>query len=38
MMSGEFDIEGDMQKLLQYSEAAVVMTETGRGLDTDYRY
>ena len=34
MMSGEFDIEGDMQKLLQYSEAAVEMTETGRGLDT----
>ena len=38
MMSGVFDIEGDMQKVLQYSEAAVVMTETGRGLDTDYRY
>ena len=38
MMSGVFDIEGDMQKVLQYSEAAVTMTETGRGLDTDYQY
>jgi len=38
MMSGVFDIEGDMQKVLQYSEAAVAMTETGRGLDTDYQY
>jgi len=38
MMSGVFDIEGDMQKVLQYSEAAVVMSETGRELDTDYRH
>jgi len=38
MMSGVFDIEGDMQKVLQYSEAAVAMTETGREIDTDYRY
>ena len=38
MMSGVFDIEGDMQKVLQYSEAAVVMSETGRELDTDYQY
>jgi putative sterol carrier protein len=38
MMSGVFDIEGDMQKVLQYSEAAVNMTETGREIDTDYQY
>ncbi|PSP44794.1 sterol carrier protein [Halobacteriales archaeon QH_10_70_21] len=38
MMSGEFDIEGDMQKMLQYSEAAVEMTETGRGIDTEFEY
>jgi putative sterol carrier protein len=38
MMSGVFDIEGDMQKVLQYSEAAVAMSETGRELDTDYQY
>ena len=38
MMSGVFDIEGDMQKVLRYSEAAVAMSETGRELDTDYQY
>ncbi|CAI48779.1 SCP2 domain protein [Natronomonas pharaonis DSM 2160] len=38
MMSGEFDIEGDMQKILQYSQAAVEMTETGRDIDTDFEY
>lgn len=38
MMSGVFDIDGDMQKVLQYSEAAVAMTETGREIDTDYQY
>jgi len=38
LMSGVFDIEGDMQKVLQYSEAAVVMAETGREIETDYRY
>ena len=38
MMSGEFEIEGDMQKVLQYSEAAVEMTETGRGIDTEFEY
>ena len=36
MMSGVFDIEGDMQKVLRYSEAAVAMTETGRSIDTEY--
>lgn len=38
MMSGVFDIEGDMQKVLQYSEAAVAMSETGQGIDTEYVY
>ena len=38
MMSGEFEIEGDMQKVLQYSEAAVEMTETGRGIDTQFEH
>ncbi len=38
MMSGAFDIEGDMQKVLQYSEAAVAMTETGRDIDTEFKY
>jgi putative sterol carrier protein len=38
MMSGIFDIDGDMQKVLQYSEAAVAMTETGREIETDYQF
>ena len=38
MVSGAFEIEGDVQELLQYSEAAVEMTETGRGIDTEFEY
>jgi putative sterol carrier protein len=38
MMSGVFEIEGDMQKVLQYSEASVVMTEVSTGIDTEYKY
>ncbi|WP_435197202.1 SCP2 sterol-binding domain-containing protein [Natronomonas sp. EA1] len=38
MMSGVFDIEGDMQKVLQYSQAAVAMTETSHGIETDYEF
>jgi putative sterol carrier protein len=38
MMSGKFDVEGDMQKVLQYSEAAVVMTENANGIDTEFEY
>lgn len=38
MMAGTFEVDGDMQKVLQYSEAAVAMTETGREIDTEYEY
>ena len=38
MMSGAFEIEGDMQKVLQYSQAAVTMTETGREIDTEFEF
>jgi putative sterol carrier protein len=38
MMSGVFELEGDMQKVLQYSDAAVVMTENAGSIDTDYGY
>ena len=38
MMFGAFEIDGDTQKLLQYSEAAVEMTETGRRIDTVFEY
>jgi len=38
MMSGEFDLDGDMQKVLQYSNAAVVMTENAGAVDTEFEY
>lgn len=38
MMDGTFDLDGDMQKVLQYSEAAVVMTESAAEIDTEFEY
>ncbi|WP_255195313.1 SCP2 sterol-binding domain-containing protein [Halorarius litoreus] len=38
MMSGVFEIEGDMQKVLQYSNAAVAMTEVSSAIDTEFTY
>lgn len=38
MMSGVFEIEGDMQKVLQYSNAAVAMTEVSKSIDTEFKY
>lgn len=38
MMSGQFDIDGDMQKVMQYSGAAVTMTEISSSIDTEYAY
>jgi putative sterol carrier protein len=38
MMSGVFDLEGDMQKVMQYSGAAVAMTETSSSIDTEYTH
>jgi putative sterol carrier protein len=38
LMDGKFDLDGDMQKVLQYSNAAVVMTEKAAEVDTDFEY
>ncbi|MFC6733480.1 MULTISPECIES: SCP2 sterol-binding domain-containing protein [unclassified Haladaptatus] len=38
LMSGVFNLDGDMQKVLQYSDAAVSMVETASEIDTDYKY
>jgi putative sterol carrier protein len=38
MMDGKFDLDGDMQKVLQYSDAAVVMTENASNIDTEFEY
>jgi putative sterol carrier protein len=36
LMTGRCDIDGDMQKLLQYSRAAVRLTETAAGIDDEF--
>lgn len=38
MMDGTFELDGDMQKVLQYSQAAVVMTEAAGEVDTEFEY
>lgn len=38
MMNGQFDLDGDMQKVLQYSDAAVVMTANAGEIDTRFEY
>jgi len=37
-MSGSFDLDGDMQIVLQYSDAATVMTENASEIDTEFEY
>lgn len=38
MMDGTFDLDGDMQKVMQYSQAAIVMTEAAGDIDTEFEY
>ena len=38
MMDGTFDLDGDMQKVMQYSQAAVVMTELASSIDTEFEF
>ncbi len=38
MMDGTFDLDGDMQKIMQYSQAAVVMTELASDVDTEFDF
>ena len=38
LMSGKFELDGDMQKVLQYSDAATVMTENAAEIDTEFQY
>jgi hypothetical protein len=35
MMARGFDVDGGMETVPPYIEAAVAMTETGRGIDTE---
>lgn len=36
LMSGHFELDGDMQTLLQYSDAATRFVETSSRIDTDF--
>lgn len=38
MMDGTFELDGDMQKVMQFSQAAIVMTETAGEIDTEFEY
>ena len=38
LMNGQFDLDGDMQKVLQYSRGAVVMTENAGKVDTEFEF
>lgn len=38
MMDGTFDLDGDMQKVMQYSQAAIVMTEVSGDIGTEFDY
>jgi hypothetical protein len=37
-MDGTFELDGDMQRVIQYSRAAVVMTELASDIDTEYEF
>jgi putative sterol carrier protein len=38
LMQGRFELDGDMQKVLQYRQAAMVMTENAANVDTEFEY
>jgi putative sterol carrier protein len=38
IMTGEFELDGDMQLVMQYTDAAVRMTELAAEIDVDFEY
>lgn len=36
LMSGKFELNGDMQKVMQYSDGAVTMVESATEIETDF--
>ena len=38
LMSGVFDLDGDMQKVLQYSDAAARLVDIAAEIESDYEY
>lgn len=38
LMSGKFELQGDMQRVMQYSDGAVEMVETATDIETNFIY
>ncbi|MFB6143488.1 MAG: SCP2 sterol-binding domain-containing protein [Halorientalis sp.] len=38
MMSGKFELDGDMQKVLQYTDSATLLTDISASLDSEYAH
>jgi putative sterol carrier protein len=38
LMSGQFELQGDMQRVMQYSDGAVEMVETATDIETNFVY
>lgn len=38
LMSGQFELVGDMQKVMQYSDASVAMVECATDIESEFRY
>jgi putative sterol carrier protein len=38
LMSGRFEMEGDMQRVLEHSESAAVLIDCAAEVETEYRY
>ena len=38
MMSGKFDLDGDMQKVLQYTDSATLLTEVAAGINSEFAH
>ena len=38
IMSGKLELDGDMQKILQYSDAALTMTDVASDLDKRFLF
>jgi hypothetical protein len=38
LMAGTFEVDGDMQRILQFSDAAARLVDAAAEIDSDYRY
>ncbi|MFC5972708.1 SCP2 sterol-binding domain-containing protein [Halomarina salina] len=38
LMTGRFELDGDMQRVLQFSDAAARLVDLASAVDSDYRY